>query len=525
MSLVTRLNLIFDNLGLNEAEIDTLMILFLIVGNIGKIAAGILTDKKKNLEILIVVKLHISSIALAVPSFLGALQFSSFVQFCDPCLLCENSTNVTADVHNHLSAESTKFWRISLISGIIGCAFSSLQVLSDCWALKTLREETPQGRDSLIWKKFGYMKAIAAIGGFLAMLVKQADSSYSNRIPLADGLQEDREQTDSINQGVNRYSYGVFRNIKDIWVGSANTCLLLVPKMLAGFSRGLASRQFPRILEEMLIVRCEFPGSFKTTRYVRLVFQYMLGEGLEQVKVKASAWVSVLIGALSTSQEKLKQLEGDIMRLLRDLKEEEQINFYLKLYQEVLSDCWALKTLREETPQGRDSLTWKKFGYMKAIAAIGDFLAMLVKQADSSYSSHAFTKLLPYMIVSVFVMVDLFVLWCSFQERIPLADGIQKDREQTDSINQGVNSYSCGVFRNIKDIWVGSANICLFLLEQAKVKASARVSVLIGAWSTSQEKVKQLENDIMRLLRDLKEEEQINFLFKLYQEVKKKFKN
>ena len=180
MSLVTRLNLIFDNLGLNEAEIDTLMILFLIVGNIGKIAAGILTDKKKNLEILIVVKLHISSIALAVPSFLGALQFSSFVQFCDPCLLCENSTNVTADVHNHLSAESTKFWRISLISGIIGCAFSSLQVLSDCWALKTLREETPQGRDSLIWKKFGYMKAIAAIGGFLAMLVKQADSSYSS---------------------------------------------------------------------------------------------------------------------------------------------------------------------------------------------------------------------------------------------------------------------------------------------------------------------------------------------------------
>ena len=107
--------------------------------------------------------------------------------------------------------------------------------------------------------------------------------SFQDRIPLADGLQEDREQTDSINQGVNRYSYGVFRNIKDIWVGSANTCLLLVPKMLAGFSRGLASRQFPRILEEMLIVRCEFPGSFKTTRYVRLVFQYMLGEGVSFV--------------------------------------------------------------------------------------------------------------------------------------------------------------------------------------------------------------------------------------------------
>ena len=36
---------------LNEAEIDTLMILFLIVGNIWKIAAGILADKKKNLKI------------------------------------------------------------------------------------------------------------------------------------------------------------------------------------------------------------------------------------------------------------------------------------------------------------------------------------------------------------------------------------------------------------------------------------------------------------------------------------------
>ena len=236
--------------------------------------------------------LLISSIALSVPFFLGALHCSPCVQFCDPCNLCENSNNVTADVHNHLSADSTKFWTISLISGIIGCAFSSVQVLSDCWALKTLREETPQGRDSLTWKKFGYMKAIAAIGDFLAMLVKQADSSYSShaftkllpymivsvfvmvdlfvlwcsfqeRIPLADGIQEDREQTDSINQGVNSYSCGVFRNIKDIWVGSANICLFLVPMMLAGFGRGLASRQFPRILEEVLTVRCDFPGTFK----------------------------------------------------------------------------------------------------------------------------------------------------------------------------------------------------------------------------------------------------------------------
>ncbi|KAK2724021.1 hypothetical protein QYM36_002386 [Artemia franciscana] len=121
-----------------------------------------------------------SSIALSVPFFLGALQCSPCVQFGDPCNLCENSNNVTADVHNHLSDDSTKFRTISLISGIIGCAFSSVQVLSDCWALKTLREETPQGRDSLTWKKFGYMKAIAAIRGFLAMLVKQADSSYSS---------------------------------------------------------------------------------------------------------------------------------------------------------------------------------------------------------------------------------------------------------------------------------------------------------------------------------------------------------
>ncbi|XP_065581973.1 uncharacterized protein LOC136041289 isoform X2 [Artemia franciscana] len=70
--------------------------------------------------------------------------------------------------------------------------------------------------------------------------------SFEEPIPLADGVQEDREETDSINQGVNNYPDGVFRTIKDIRGRIAIICLFFVPVMLAGFGRGMASREFPR---------------------------------------------------------------------------------------------------------------------------------------------------------------------------------------------------------------------------------------------------------------------------------------
>ncbi|KAK2701618.1 hypothetical protein QYM36_019735, partial [Artemia franciscana] len=67
-----------------------------------------------------------------------------------------------------------------MLSVFLGCVFSTIEVLNDHWAFKTLTEERQRDSETQFWKQFGYIKGMGAIDTFVDLiLTKVIISQYS----------------------------------------------------------------------------------------------------------------------------------------------------------------------------------------------------------------------------------------------------------------------------------------------------------------------------------------------------------
>ncbi|KAK2701676.1 hypothetical protein QYM36_019694 [Artemia franciscana] len=246
---------------------------------------------------------------------------------------CKNTANITSDELNHTSsADSIKFWSLAMLSVFLGCVFSTIEVLNDHWAFKTLTEERQRDSETQFWKQFGYIKGMGAIDTFVDLiLTKVIISQYSILIfvkllpllmfsifilsdliflicffeearALADGNDPDEIRTSEnpdqahpivgvanqvqriqsgSDQDENSCKDGIFKNIKNNSVWLQIFCLFLLPIIFAALSRGSVSYQFSGLLEDILSIQgCHFIGSFRARHYFRLKVLYILGEGV-----------------------------------------------------------------------------------------------------------------------------------------------------------------------------------------------------------------------------------------------------